>query len=349
MGVEGKRCCCQAPVLDKKTKPCVEPEKSLFTYNIKVCTAAVGSLLSISSDPEFLVFLFFLLVSGAIASTIRGISLTVLHSFLFICIASLASYYHHRHCLREAVKKPPRTRKKTKLRQSISQAQRKALEVEELLHIILSFLSLRERAILAMVSRATHSAVLSPKLWRATVVPDLIDSINSAVKSIPRSLYDLHPNFLPRILVRPGVYWEGGPRGLLVLFRRRPSGIYVDRKVSIERYHDPKHPHRAADKMVRIHSNAGEAVTIAHGADGSRLQEICVGIDRFSSHGVAVYADGVELKECKVSAKGTNACGVLIGERSEKVSMRNCEVSHCGGSGVLLAYNAGPLTIVDCK
>eukprot|EP00468_Gymnochlora_sp_CCMP2014_P002036 CAMPEP_0167744916 /NCGR_PEP_ID=MMETSP0110_2-20121227/2857_1 /TAXON_ID=629695 /ORGANISM="Gymnochlora sp., Strain CCMP2014" /LENGTH=301 /DNA_ID=CAMNT_0007629491 /DNA_START=338 /DNA_END=1243 /DNA_ORIENTATION=+ len=234
----------------------------------------------------------------------------------------------------------------------------------------MSFLPLVDRSRMASTCKALHSAWLSPRLWTRIIVPDYCSSINLTVKAIPRALGRIFPSFIPKVLVRPGIYWEGRTRGISVLFKRRPCGVFIDKKIILENYLTAQRSNNAdngkidlmkaeatgilpfEDKKnvdaVYIRSNAGEAITIASGAEGTMLRDLNISIDRFSSHGVAVYATDFSLKGCRISATGTNACGLLISGSGIKGTISDCSLTRCGGSGVLLAYNSGPLMVKRC-
>uniref|UniRef100_A0A7S3ZC98 Right handed beta helix domain-containing protein n=1 Tax=Lotharella globosa TaxID=91324 RepID=A0A7S3ZC98_9EUKA len=344
--------------------------------NLRTCSAAIGSVCAISSDPEFFAGALTLVIGSALAFILRGrnAGLYASAASLVIILVSTLAFSGGQDQDGDSVgaaPSPSRSGSRTASRRgSFSVARRKALEIEDVLVYILHLLPLRDRAVLSTASRAARDAYLSPGLWAKVIVPDMVPNIDTAVKAIPRALYRLCPDFTPRVLVRPGVYWEGGPRNRLsVFFQRRPSGVFVDRRVSIEKYPNAAKAHgtptlggcgahssaktkagpgERSDNEVHIRSIAGEAITIAAGADGTRLVGLNVSIDAFSSHGIAIYADDVEVSRCRISAKGTNACGVLLTGRALQGRVEGCEIDSCGGSGILLAYGAGPLTVDRC-
>jgi len=341
--------------------------------NLCVISAAFGSICAISSDPEFCVC-FALFIAACGAAIFFNESVAAVASGVVILLTSVRTMWNYL---------PNKEAKNIKAKEEgeegtgkLAVIDQSALRIQDILVNIMSYQTLEDRARLRAVSRSASKAYHRPCLWIDTLVPDSCGSINLAVKAIPKSLSSLYPKFIPKIRVRADMtYYEGDSRGLSVLFKRRPSGIYVDKPVIIEAFMmmkkkeelvDEKKEHEvvasemkdpagkqtvaatlsssssssSSSSCVRIHSSAGEAITVSKNARGAQLIGIDVYINRFSSHGIAVYADNVKIKNCRISAQGTNACGVLVAGRSVS-SLESCEITDCGGSGVLLAYNAG--------
>mmetsp|Transcript_21288 Transcript_21288/g.29824 ORF Transcript_21288/g.29824 Transcript_21288/m.29824 type:complete len:492 (+) Transcript_21288:233-1708(+) len=344
---------------------------NVIHLNLRVISAALGSICAISSDPEFLGCSALFMTACVAAIFFKGIVAAVAPGIVILLTAlrTLWNYLPNKDKDSNSTKE----KKETIGGENLPIVDRSALRIQDILVNIMSYQSLCDRARLRVVSKSTTKAYCHPSLWMNTLVPDSCTSINLAVKAIPKSLSSLYPRFIPKIKVRMDMtYYEGDPRGLSVLFKRRPSGIYVDKPLIIEGYHnnedkktygkDEEVPREMKEDgtppkssssttatkswYARIHSNAGEAITVSKNASGVQLIGLDVYINRFSSHGIAVYADNVQIKNCRISAQGTNACGILVAGRSVS-RLRSCEISGCGGSGVLLAYNAG-VHVVNC-
>lgn len=208
--------------------------------------------------------------------------------------------------------------------------------------LILARLRLSELAAFGSCSRATRALSHAPSLWRCVVVPDQIESVSRAVRAIPQSLQRQPAAHACTIAIRGGTYVEG-QRSRLHRLLGMDCGLRTGIRVSVPVVLQPL----VAGEEVVIESDAGEALTLLPGAEGTLIRGITVRTLSFASHAIAVYADGVRIEGCALQASGRNSCGVVVTGRNVRATISRCAISSCGGGGVLLAYGVGPVCVSD--
>lgn len=217
-----------------------------------------------------------------------------------------------------------------------------ALELlpDDLLLRVCACLPLADLAALAQCSRHTAFLAKRPELWRVLNLPERAESIRTAIAAIPSCLEGP-----VEISLQAGVFVEGRRprwRELCGLDGARCGGVKVTRQLIIKA--------RAGDAgRVTIESDAGEAVAFLPGCEGSTLEGVAVRTRSFASHAVAVYADGVSVRECTLRACGRNSCGVVLTGQGVCARVERCDIAECGGGGVLISFGVGLVSIDECS
>jgi len=215
---------------------------------------------------------------------------------------------------------------------------------DDVLLRLCTWLPLKDLASLAQCAHFTHTLASNPALWRVLHLPERAASIREAVRAIPRSVAG------PVVIsLRAGLYVEGRRsrwRQLCGLDCARGGGVAIARPLIIQkRLTDAG---EGEDGEVIIESDAAEAIAFLPGSESSTLERVTVRTCSFASHAVAIYADGVRLRECSLRASGSNSCGIVLTGEGVCAQLERCDITDCGGGGVLISYGVGPVHIEEC-